>query len=137
MSDPAQLQAKQWDRRIERARELAAEYPFARELLVFYSELTAFQKDVYLDVQSSGATAAGNDGVLPLELERLSLAFLMPRFPPFLSMLEREGPATGPKCLRAFSAETSRNRPAPPGSSGFAPRLSCNPLWSTSPDAQA
>ena len=131
MSDPAQLQAKQWDRRIERARQLAAEYPFARELLVFYSELTAFQKDVYLDVQSSGATAAGNDGVLPLELERLSLAFLMPRFPPFLSMLEREGPATlagfaGALAERGPSAWTEvlasvqrRNEPEPSSPASF------------------
>jgi len=43
-----------WDQRIDRARELAAAYPFSAEILLFYSKLTAFQKSTYLQFQSSG-----------------------------------------------------------------------------------
>jgi formate dehydrogenase accessory protein FdhE len=34
-----------WDRRIERARELEVQYPAAAELLRFYREIAAFQRD--------------------------------------------------------------------------------------------
>jgi formate dehydrogenase maturation protein FdhE len=168
---------KQWDRRIERARHLASLYPFAREILVFYSKLATFQKGLYLDLYSSRATqaaetqpchsegrsdeesasgvkplrrsrllshacgigmtgggtsvpigglkahvklrmiskkpfppactAAGNDGVLPLDPDKLDLTFLMPRFPSFLCMLEHEGPVA----LRDFARELADRGP--------------------------
>ena len=38
------VNGKKWDRRIARARELAETYSFAKQILLFYSQLTAFQK---------------------------------------------------------------------------------------------
>ena len=83
----------QWDRRIERARELAARYPFATEILTFYSKLTAFQQAFYSRLESRlGATPSGaRNGHLSLGLTQHELDALLPQFRPFLSFLTVEG----------------------------------------------
>ena len=47
-----------WDRRIQRAEELAAAWPHAAEILRFYIELARFQKTIY-DAHPSEETLAG------------------------------------------------------------------------------
>jgi formate dehydrogenase maturation protein FdhE len=84
---------KRWENRIERARDLAARYPFATEILTFYSKLTAFQQGLYSRLESSfGGTPAGarNDH-FPPELSPRELEALVPQFKPYLSFLVREG----------------------------------------------
>src|SRR5208283_3989689 len=55
------MNTQKWDRRIARARELAETYPFAKEILLFYSQLTNFQKGSYLQYLSDpSATRAGS-----------------------------------------------------------------------------
>jgi FdhE protein len=66
-----------WDRRIERANELAAAHPFAAEALGFYARLAGFQKSLYAGLE-------GTQGSLRGELD---LSVLLPWFPLFLSLI--------------------------------------------------
>ena len=82
-----------WDRRLRRASELAETYPFAKQILLFYSQLTAFQKCSYL--QFSSACVAGSKGQssLPAALDDVDLSYLLTRWRPFLALVEHEAPA--------------------------------------------
>ena len=57
------LTDNKWGQRIDRARELAEKYPFASEVLTFYSKLTAFQKSFYLHFHS----VTGGTGSQPVQ----------------------------------------------------------------------
>ena len=60
MTKPVCAPPGKWDQRIERARELAGRYPFAAEVLTFYSKLAAFQQGSYSRLLSTlGSTTAG------------------------------------------------------------------------------
>ena len=83
-----------WDRRIERARELAAAYPFSAHMLLFYAKLTAFQKGFYLQLQSSYGFGNGRGSSLPPALDEVDLGLLMTRFGPFVAMIACEAPAS-------------------------------------------
>jgi FdhE protein len=48
-----------YDQRIARAIKLSADYPAAREILQFYSELTRFQKRIFEDVSARSETDVG------------------------------------------------------------------------------
>jgi len=73
-----------WDQRILRADALAAEYPFAAEVLRFYSQVARFQKDLY----------AGMAGVNP------DLHLLVPKFPDFLGAIAAAAPEPMAQCAR-------------------------------------
>ena len=66
-----------WDRRIERANELAATHPFAAEALGFYARIAGFQKSLYVDLEGKAGSLRGE----------LDLSVLLPWFPPFLSLI--------------------------------------------------
>lgn len=70
-----------WDRRIERAGELAARHPFAAEALSFYARIASFQKSLYASLDGRGSLR-----------EELELSILLPWFPPFLSLIESIAP---------------------------------------------
>jgi FdhE protein len=77
-----------WEKRIRRARELAAQYPAASQVLGFYAEVAAFQKGIF------DAAAAENlhaDPMLPLG-EQLAMSALPSRFPALFELVEKEGP---------------------------------------------
>jgi len=65
-----------WDRRIERAGELAQKHPAVAELLKFYQHLARFQKTVEEKLRLQG------EHPLPL---------LLPFFPELISLVKREG----------------------------------------------
>ena len=73
-----------WDQRIRRADELAAEYPFAADVLRFYRHVARFQKDLY-----AGLAGVGND-----------LSLLAPRFPDFLESIAAAAPEPVAQCAR-------------------------------------
>jgi FdhE protein len=73
-----------WDQRIRRADELAAEYPFAAEVLRFYSHVARLQKALY-----SGMSRAGPD-----------LRPLLPKFPGFLNDIAAVAPEPLAECAR-------------------------------------
>ena len=98
-----------WDRRIKRARELAGHYPFATEVLTFYSKLAAFQQGSYSRLQSTlgSKTAGARNGQLPPELIPHELKALLPQFRAFLSFLVSEGPSA----LAGFAASLEKKDP--------------------------
>ena len=81
-----------YDARIDRAKYLARQYPFAGEILNFYQQLAGFQKAIYTDLGrgSKSASGAPHDDLRGLALNH---ALLMKHFPQILSFLEREAPA--------------------------------------------
>lgn len=80
-----------WQLRIQRAQELAGQYPFAAEVLGFYIHLARFQESLHRELsaalQSSTASA-------DRELSASELSELSSRFPAFLSVAEAHGPTT-------------------------------------------
>jgi FdhE protein len=85
-----------WEKRIRRARDLAAQYPAAAEVLSFYGEIAAFQREVF------EATAAENlhaDPMRPLG-EQLVQPAALSRFSALLELVERKGPAGLAKAAR-------------------------------------
>jgi formate dehydrogenase accessory protein FdhE len=79
-----------WKQRVARAGELAAQYPFAAEILRFYAEIARFQSGFFERLEASanrrGGRGPSSDG--PPELIEL-----MANFPAFLSVVEKSGPA--------------------------------------------
>ena len=48
---------EKWNKRIQRAGELAARYPFATEALRFYESIAGFQKSLYADLAAATPVA--------------------------------------------------------------------------------
>jgi FdhE protein len=81
-----------WDRRIRRANELATTHPFAAEGLRFYGRLARFQKSLYFEVEAAcgQSKVPRAPGTLRVEFDPF---LLLPRFAPFLSLIEQIAPA--------------------------------------------
>ena len=71
-----------WDRRIERANELAARHPFAAEILSFYARVAGFQRSLYAGLEGQAGSLRGE----------LDLSVLRPWFPRYLSLIEEIAP---------------------------------------------
>jgi FdhE protein len=84
--------SKKWVRRIARAREVAETYPFAKQVLLFYSHLTAFQHTVYIQFSSAGVSGSARSASLPAAMDEVDLGYLLTRWRPFLSMIAAEAP---------------------------------------------
>lgn len=86
------MRSGKWDVRISRSRELAAKYPAAAEGLQFYGQIAQFQKSLYRELEEQCGTAqvARELGTLRQELD---LFVLLPRFAPFLGVVEKAAPA--------------------------------------------
>jgi FdhE protein len=82
-----------WQQRIRRAEHLAAEYPFAREILAFYIHLAHSQESLYTQLVRAARNSAG----VPLALfDQPDAGFkktLLSSFPEFLSLVEKSAPA--------------------------------------------
>ena len=81
-----------WDRRIHRANQLAASYPFAAEGLRYYARVATLQKDVYGEIQKALASAPRISSDRPLR-DELDFFLLLPKFPGFLSIIRKIAPA--------------------------------------------
>lgn len=77
-----------WQKRIRRAEHLAAQHPFAAEILGFYIHLAHFQQSLYQRIERVSANQTPVALSDPLELPEL-----LASFPPFLSVVEQNGPA--------------------------------------------
>jgi FdhE protein len=86
------MRSGKWDARIARARELASTHPPASEGLHFYGHIAQFQKSLYGELESACGTeqVARLPGTLRQELD---LFVLLPRFGPFLAIVEKNAPA--------------------------------------------
>ena len=80
-----------WDRRIRRASELAAVHPFAAEGLRFYEHLARFQRSLYFEIEAvyGRSKVSRAPGTLRGEFDPF---LLLPRFVPFLSLIEQIAP---------------------------------------------
>jgi FdhE protein len=78
-----------WQQRIRRADQLAAQYPFAAEILRFYIHVARFQQSLYQRLDSVSAHKA------PISLHILPESVgLLANFPAFLSLVEKNAPAS-------------------------------------------
>lgn len=80
-----------WDARIARARELAAKHPSASEGLRFYGHIAQFQKFLYAELETECGTVQVARTPATLR-DELDLFVLLPRFGPFLAIIEKHGP---------------------------------------------
>ncbi len=82
-----------WDRRIERARELAGTCPFSAQILRFYAKVTEFQKGCYLRFASACGSESGRVARLPGTLDAVDLELLITLFGAFLTLIGEAAPA--------------------------------------------
>lgn len=87
-----------WDRRIDRAVELAGDYPFAREVLDFYVALTRYQMDIYRHLKSMDSGRAS----IPSLKGELPLGVLYPCLEPFIALVSRKGPPDLARAAEGF-----------------------------------
>ena len=91
----------EWQRRIERAEELAARYEFAAEILRFYAAIARFQAQFYREIETSKALAkVGGANPFGIRLER----GVAGGFRRFLSVVEKNGPAKLQEAARRLEA---------------------------------
>jgi formate dehydrogenase accessory protein FdhE len=86
------MSAAKWDRRIRRANELASSYPFSAEGLRYYARVAAFQKGIYSEIQKELAGSPRISSDRPLR-DELDFFLLLPKFPGFLSAIQKIAPA--------------------------------------------
>jgi len=79
-----------WEQRIDRAKELAESYPFASQILSFYTEITIFQASLQAQLKSAG-NGAGPAEYLAFR-DSLDLAAVLPDVPSLLSLIARVAP---------------------------------------------
>jgi formate dehydrogenase accessory protein FdhE len=92
------MRTSPWHRRIHRAQELAAQHPFAAEILGFYVHVARFQEDLY---QHLGTVLQSPAASVDRDLTASQLSELTSRFDSFLSVAA----AHGPKPLAELSRE--------------------------------
>lgn len=85
------MKSSTWDARIRRANDLTSSYPFATEGLQFYARVAAFQKSLWQEMQKALAGLPKISPDRPLR-DELDLFLLLPKFPRFLSMIEKIAP---------------------------------------------
>ena len=93
----------EYDKRIERAKYLAAEYSFAAKPLKFYEQITQFQQGLFATLVKDWGEAAVAPTGGPFRAE-LNLAILLPQYSGFLALVE----AHAPKPLGAAATDIAR-----------------------------
>jgi FdhE protein len=95
-----------WDRRIRRANELASSYPFAAEGLRYYARMATFQRDLYKEIQEALVNSPRISSDRPLR-DELDFFLLLPKFPGFLSVIQKIAPAPFAQAAAALSLQGS------------------------------
>ncbi len=91
-----------WQQRIRRAEHLAAQHPFAAEILGFYIQTARFQQDLHRRLESASATGTQPSLSGPPELPEL-----LSSFPAFLALVKKHGPARLAQVARDLSQSPS------------------------------
>lgn len=94
--------------RIKRSELLATKYPFAAEVLRFYGQVAAVQRDLYdqLPLKWGTQPLARLDGPLRSEL---NLVVLLPHFRKWLDFVARSGPSGLAQAARQLAARNSNH----------------------------
>jgi FdhE protein len=104
----AQVGASEYDARIQRAELLASRYPFAAEVLHFYSQVATLQKNLYTEAKRVTGTKLAPSVSGPFRaLPVFDLTQSLPKFNGFLASIA----AVAPAALSAASREISRLDP--------------------------
>ncbi len=82
------MKKNNWDKRIQRAEDLARRYPSAAEVLAFYRDILEFQKTLRTDLASPSSA----DVKTPFR-ERLNLDIALQQLPQLLALVQRKGPS--------------------------------------------
>jgi len=100
------MRTSPWQRRIQRAKQLAIKYPFAAEILGFYAQVAGFQEDFYRRVEGTTQRPleAGHESIGPPELPDL-----IGNFKPFLSLVEKAGPVALAALARDLQASSPQS----------------------------
>jgi FdhE protein len=85
------MKTSKWDQRIRRANELAAELPFAADVLSFYERVAGLQKALYSHFESACGVEPEKRGPGSLR-DELDLFILLPKFRDFLASVETIAP---------------------------------------------
>lgn len=96
----------EYEKRIERAKHLAAEYPFAAKPLKFYAQIAQFQKELFshLAKEWGEQPVAQASGELRSEL---NFMILLPKYSSFLSLVETNAPQPLAEAASELSREGS------------------------------
>ncbi|HXY48609.1 MAG TPA: formate dehydrogenase accessory protein FdhE [Terriglobales bacterium] len=78
-----------WQRRVERARELAGKHPFAGEILRLYVEIALFQEKLYGELEDTNGRGESLNVSAPVQSP--SRMVHLRRFRSFLEMIEKAG----------------------------------------------
>ena len=92
-----------WQRRIERAQELAGQHAFAAEILAFYIHVARFQEDLHHRLSVALPQPSSPDSTNQ-EFTSTELSALGSRFSSFLSVAETYGPKPLAELSRELSA---------------------------------
>jgi len=100
------MKVSPWQQRIQRAEHLAKQYSFAAEILGFYAKVARFQEDFY------GRLEAAAEGLSKVSSREQSFdppesPELLATFRPFLSLVEKLGPAR----LAALARDLQQSSP--------------------------
>jgi formate dehydrogenase accessory protein FdhE len=103
----AQVGASEYDARIRRADVLASKYPFAAEVLRFYSRVAEFQKTSYAELKKGIASqlASRPPGSLRTPMPSVDADLLRSRVKSFLSLVAQAGPPTLAAAARDISKQ--------------------------------
>ncbi|MGA7379647.1 MAG: formate dehydrogenase accessory protein FdhE [Terriglobales bacterium] len=95
-----------WQQRIRRAEQLAAQYPFAAEILGFYIHIADFQQSLYQRLEKASDKKAPVSLAGPLRSPEF-----MRGFPAFLSLVEEKAPAQFAQIARDLRKASSASWP--------------------------
>jgi FdhE protein len=93
-----------WQQRIRRAEHVAAQHPYAAEILGFYIHLARFQEALYQRLER----ASGNSAV---SLSDPDLSELLASFPSFLTLVEEKAPARLAQVARDLGSSNPNSWP--------------------------
>jgi FdhE protein len=97
-----------WQRRIDRAEELANTHIFAAEMLRFYARLTTFQEKLYKKLHTAAAR-----NPMPASHEQLAgppeLPQLLSSFGDFLAFIQEVAPASSAESARELKGQDQRS----------------------------
>ncbi|MGA2813761.1 MAG: formate dehydrogenase accessory protein FdhE [Candidatus Acidiferrum sp.] len=96
----------QYEDRLQRARYLATQHPFAAEFLNFYQSIAQFQKSLYNRIAASAPTRLGDEACTPIR-ESFDATLVLPHFRAFLDVTERSAPAPLADSARQVSSQPS------------------------------